>query len=199
MEMANDAHSLALPAPHACVSAQAASQPTAHPRSMHLADACWRPMQHDKVNKGDVEHLVDTFPGQSIDFFGALRARVYDDRVRQFVQETGIESIGKALVNSYAPAAPAACCGSQCWQPPACTAELAPYSQCCFCQPRTAARLCFACRWHASAEQRTGFLRSCSSHCICNCPGLPAAPNALALCTESRRSRSTPPPSPWTC
>ena len=51
-----------------------------------------------------MEHLVDTFPGQSIDFFGALRARVYDDRVRQFVQETGIESIGKMLVNSYAPA-----------------------------------------------------------------------------------------------
>ncbi|WP_419608244.1 hypothetical protein, partial [Vibrio anguillarum] len=23
--------------------------------------------------------LVDAFPGQSIDFFGALRARVYDD------------------------------------------------------------------------------------------------------------------------
>lgn len=31
----------------------------------------------------DVEHLVDSFPGQSIDFFGALRARVYDDKVRQ--------------------------------------------------------------------------------------------------------------------
>ena len=49
---------------------------------------------------GNVEQLVDTFPGQSIDFFGALRARVYDDRVRQFVKDTGIEFIGKALVNS---------------------------------------------------------------------------------------------------
>ena len=28
-----------------------------------------------------VEKLVDAFPGQSIDFFGALRARVYDDKV----------------------------------------------------------------------------------------------------------------------
>ena len=42
-------------------------------------------MQHDKVNRQDVESLVDGFPGQTIDFFGALRARVYDDRVRQFV------------------------------------------------------------------------------------------------------------------
>ena len=25
---------------------------------------------------------MDAFPGQSIDFFGALRARVYDDKVR---------------------------------------------------------------------------------------------------------------------
>ena len=29
--------------------------------------------QHDGVNRMDVETLVDTFPGQSIDFFGALR------------------------------------------------------------------------------------------------------------------------------
>jgi hypothetical protein len=37
--------------------------------------------QHDNVNRGDVEQLVDAFPGQSIDFFGAIRARVYDDKV----------------------------------------------------------------------------------------------------------------------
>jgi hypothetical protein len=34
------------------------------------------------VDRADIEMLVDTFPGQSIDFFGALRARVYDDKVR---------------------------------------------------------------------------------------------------------------------
>ena len=37
--------------------------------------------QHDNVDRADVEKLVDAFPGQSIDFFGALRARVYDDKV----------------------------------------------------------------------------------------------------------------------
>ncbi|OXK63560.1 hypothetical protein CDL35_07295, partial [Escherichia coli] len=42
----------------------------------------------------------DTFPGQSIDFFGALRARVYDDEVRKWVSGVGIETIGKKLVNS---------------------------------------------------------------------------------------------------
>ncbi|VAH92421.1 unnamed protein product [Triticum turgidum subsp. durum] len=45
-------------------------------------------------------NIVDTFPGQSIDFFGALRARVYDDEVRKWVTSTGIENIGKKLVNS---------------------------------------------------------------------------------------------------
>ncbi|VAI04526.1 unnamed protein product [Triticum turgidum subsp. durum] len=33
-------------------------------------------------------------------FFGALRARVYDDEVRKWVTSTGIENIGKRLVNS---------------------------------------------------------------------------------------------------
>ena len=50
--------------------------------------------------RAEVETLVDTFPGQSIDFFGALRARVYDDKVREFVKDLGVENIGKRLVNS---------------------------------------------------------------------------------------------------
>lgn len=34
------------------------------------------------------------------DFFGAIRARVYDDEVRKWVGEVGVEAIGKNLVNS---------------------------------------------------------------------------------------------------
>jgi hypothetical protein len=44
-----------------------------------------------QVSRGDVEILVDTFPGQSIDFFGALRARVYDDKVRSAFVRTWAE------------------------------------------------------------------------------------------------------------
>ncbi|PUZ45911.1 hypothetical protein GQ55_8G262500 [Panicum hallii var. hallii] len=54
----------------------------------------------DGVPEEDVTKLVDTFPGQSIDFFGALRARVYDDEVRRWVAETGVENIARKLVNS---------------------------------------------------------------------------------------------------
>nr|WP_235691511.1 ribulose bisphosphate carboxylase/oxygenase activase [Campylobacter coli] len=54
----------------------------------------------DNVSPDDVVKLVDTFPGQSIDFFGALRARVYDDEVRKWIAGVGVDSIGKKLVNS---------------------------------------------------------------------------------------------------
>jgi len=56
--------------------------------------------REDGVSEKDVELLVDTFPGQSIDFFGALRARVYDDMVRDFIGGIGIENLSKRLVNS---------------------------------------------------------------------------------------------------
>jgi hypothetical protein len=72
----------------------------------------WAPTREDRIGvcrgifrtdgvPGDaVVKLVDTFPGQSIDFFGALRARVYDDEVRRWVAETGVENIARRLVNS---------------------------------------------------------------------------------------------------
>ena len=53
---------------------------------------CMGIFQHDNVDRADVETLVDAFPGQSIDFFGALRARVYDDKVRP-----GRGSAGKGI------------------------------------------------------------------------------------------------------
>ncbi|TVU23290.1 hypothetical protein EJB05_25645 [Eragrostis curvula] len=72
----------------------------------------WAPTREDRIgvckgiflsdNVADeaIVQLVDTFPGQSIDFFGALRARVYDDEVRKWVAEVGVENIGRRLVNS---------------------------------------------------------------------------------------------------
>lgn len=36
----------------------------------------------------------------SADFFGALRARVYDDEVRKWISGVGVDFIGKKLVNS---------------------------------------------------------------------------------------------------
>ncbi|XP_058099383.1 ribulose bisphosphate carboxylase/oxygenase activase, chloroplastic-like isoform X2 [Magnolia sinica] len=61
---------------------------------------CTGIFKSDNVSQEAIVTLVDTFPGQSIDFFGALRARVYDDEVRKWVEGVGVEMIGKKLVNS---------------------------------------------------------------------------------------------------
>jgi len=60
---------------------------------------CCGIFKDDGVEQPDVEVLVDTFEGQSIDFFGALRARVYDDKVRDFILDVGLDALGRRLVN----------------------------------------------------------------------------------------------------
>jgi ribulose bisphosphate carboxylase small subunit len=54
----------------------------------------------DRVARGDVEKLVDEFPNQSIDFFGALRSRLYDEQVRKLIENVGLEKISMRVVNS---------------------------------------------------------------------------------------------------
>lgn len=43
---------------------------------------------------------MDSFPEQSIDFFGAARARFYDDAVWKWTEETGFDQFAKKLVNA---------------------------------------------------------------------------------------------------
>ena len=61
---------------------------------------CFGIFKDDDLTKGDVEYIVDTFPSQSIDFFGALRARVYDSAVREFIEDQGLEGLGKGVLVS---------------------------------------------------------------------------------------------------
>ncbi|ALF52651.1 ribulose 1,5-bisphosphate carboxylase [Nostoc piscinale CENA21] len=72
----------------------------------------WEPNRDDKVgivggifapdglSNRDVEKLVDTFPNQSIDFFSALRSRIYDEQIRDFIHRVGYEHISLRVVNS---------------------------------------------------------------------------------------------------
>ncbi|XVE76398.1 hypothetical protein DITRI_Ditri12bG0169500 [Diplodiscus trichospermus] len=48
---------------------------------------CFGIFRTDNVPQEDIIKLVDTFPGQSIDFFGALKARVYDDESKMTLKE----------------------------------------------------------------------------------------------------------------
>lgn len=54
----------------------------------------------DGLSQRDIEDLVDTFPNQSIDFYGALRARVYDEQVEKFIHGIGFENVSMRVVNS---------------------------------------------------------------------------------------------------
>ncbi|BAZ70192.1 ribulose bisphosphate carboxylase small chain [Fischerella sp. NIES-4106] len=72
----------------------------------------WEPDRDDKIgivggifsedglSPREIEQLVDTFLNQSIDFFSALRSRIYDEQIRKFIHDTGIESISMRVVNS---------------------------------------------------------------------------------------------------
>ncbi|MDX2243545.1 MAG: ribulose bisphosphate carboxylase small subunit [Leptolyngbyaceae cyanobacterium bins.302] len=56
--------------------------------------------QVDHIAHADVEKLVDTFPDQAIDFFGAVRSRLYDEQIRQLIHNVGIDRISQRIVNS---------------------------------------------------------------------------------------------------
>lgn len=57
----------------------------------------------DQVDVNDVVKLIETFPTQSIDFYGALRSRLYDEQVAQFIQSIGFEAISDRVINSTEP------------------------------------------------------------------------------------------------
>jgi hypothetical protein len=53
--------------------------------------------------RGPLEQLVDTFPQQAIDFYGALRARIYDEQVRALIHDVGLERVSQRVVNGTTP------------------------------------------------------------------------------------------------
>ncbi|MBV9384894.1 MAG: ribulose bisphosphate carboxylase small subunit [Chroococcidiopsidaceae cyanobacterium CP_BM_ER_R8_30] len=54
----------------------------------------------DGLTRSHIEQLVDAFPQQAIDFFSALRSRIYDEQIRQFIHEIGLERVSRRVVNS---------------------------------------------------------------------------------------------------
>ncbi len=56
--------------------------------------------QDDGLSAPDIEQFVAQFPQQAIDFFSAVRSRLYDQQIQDFIHQTGIDKISKRLVNS---------------------------------------------------------------------------------------------------
>ena len=59
-----------------------------NPTRDDLVNIVWQMMKEDGVSKGDVGLVLDAFPGQSLDFYGALRSSVYDSQIRRWIAET---------------------------------------------------------------------------------------------------------------
>ncbi len=56
--------------------------------------------REDGLSQREIEQLVDTFLNQSIDFFSALRSRIYDEQIRKFIYDIGVERVSMRVVNS---------------------------------------------------------------------------------------------------
>ena len=57
----------------------------------------------DNLGQPAINQLVDTFSTQAIDFFGALRARIYDEQIRDFIHNVGVGNVSRRVVNSDQP------------------------------------------------------------------------------------------------
>lgn len=72
----------------------------------------WEPTREDKLGivagifngdglrDRDIVTLVDGFPMQAIDFFGAIRARIYDEQILAFIKDIGLDRLSSQVVNS---------------------------------------------------------------------------------------------------
>ncbi|NET04533.1 MAG: AAA family ATPase [Symploca sp. SIO2B6] len=54
----------------------------------------------DGLSSREIEQLVDTFPHQAIDFFSALRSRIYDEQILKFIDDIGLDKVSTRVVNS---------------------------------------------------------------------------------------------------
>ena len=75
----------------------------------------WEPSREDKIgivvgmfaedgiSSQDVVRLVDHFIDQAVDFYGALRSRLFDEQIQRFIERVGIENVGPSVINTTQP------------------------------------------------------------------------------------------------
>lgn len=77
----------------------------------------WEPSREDKIgivggiffeeglSSENVVTLVDHFIDQAVDFYGALRSRLFDEQIEDFIDRVGVDKVGAAVVNTKHPPA----------------------------------------------------------------------------------------------
>ena len=58
-----------------------------HASLQSCAKLCRLCLQDDGLSTADMATVLDTFRGQSLDFFGALRSATYDNQIRSWIKE----------------------------------------------------------------------------------------------------------------
>jgi SpoVK/Ycf46/Vps4 family AAA+-type ATPase len=53
----------------------------------------------DDLSRRDIIDLVERYADQAIDFFAAIRARIYDEQIREFIHKIGLHRVGMEVVN----------------------------------------------------------------------------------------------------
>ncbi|XP_052181100.1 ribulose bisphosphate carboxylase/oxygenase activase, chloroplastic isoform X2 [Diospyros lotus] len=55
--------------------------------------------EKDGISRNEVESIVNTFPNQALDFYGALRSRTYDRSISKWIDDIGgVENLGNTLL-----------------------------------------------------------------------------------------------------
>nr|XP_027187302.1 ribulose bisphosphate carboxylase/oxygenase activase, chloroplastic isoform X2 [Cicer arietinum] len=58
-----------------------------------------RMYEKDGISRDEVEKIVDTFPNQALDFYGALRSRTYDKSILKWIDDIGgVENFGSKFL-----------------------------------------------------------------------------------------------------
>lgn len=60
----------------------------------------------DNISRRDITDLVDRFSDQAVDFFAAMRARIYDEQIRDFIHKIGLDRVAMEVVNPASGVAP---------------------------------------------------------------------------------------------
>ncbi|ONI16567.1 hypothetical protein PRUPE_3G107000 [Prunus persica] len=69
------------------------------PNHEDIINIVYRMYEKDGMSRDEVVSIVDTFPNQALDFYGALRSRTYDRSISKWVEDIGgVQSLGDKLL-----------------------------------------------------------------------------------------------------
>ncbi|PPD86304.1 hypothetical protein GOBAR_DD16768 [Gossypium barbadense] len=69
------------------------------PTKEDIVNIVHRMYEKDDISKDEVVSIVETFPNQALDFYGALRSRTYDRSISKWIEDIGgIENLGNKLL-----------------------------------------------------------------------------------------------------